>query len=284
MTSESPRVDPKDVEAAFDVAIGAAGDLQGRFIEGAQNMGYIRESLERARPYYVAWAEKSRDDQGLTAMASSGAAFVKSYGQQIYRLASETVIPLSGIRTAAGTVEVFVANTSSNASLAAVPSLGEFSYEPNPFRTGADSQAYSERFVKLDSALGGTYREIWEVLYGTRADPVRPCLFLIRQAFDHLFGRLAPDTEVRSSKHWLPKSGEKPDQVYREERIEYAAFTHIKDPRQARTHAEQAKQMSETYNQLNRAHERGGLDKDKATKALMAMKRLLEDWADALGL
>jgi len=42
--------------------------------------------------------------------------------------------------------------------------------------------------------------------------------------------------------------------------------------------------MSETYNQLNRAHERGGLDKDKATKALMAMKRLLEDWADALGL
>lgn len=115
-------------------------------------------------------------------------------------------------------------------------------------------------------------------------DKERAALFLIRQSFDHLFDILAPDEKVRASKYWKPKEGDKPNQVYRIERIEYASYSHIADPLRANTLAATSKQMNEVYNLLNQAHERGELNIDKAMKALRAMKSMLDEWADALDL
>ncbi len=68
---------------------------------------------------------------------------------------------------------------------------------------------YAERFSVFDNALGKTYKEIDETLYGTISDPERATMFVVRQLYDHFFQVLAPDEEVRASKYWRNKKPEK---------------------------------------------------------------------------
>ncbi len=91
------------------------------------------------------------------------------------------------------------------------------------------STKFNEHIAELDKDLAKTYQEIWEVLYATRSDPDRGALYLIRHAYDQLFRCLAPDSEVRNSPYWKEKFGDKPNQIYRNERILYAINTHIED-------------------------------------------------------
>jgi hypothetical protein len=55
-----------------------------------------------------------------------------------------------------------------------------------------EHQAYADRFASLDPELGRVYGGIAEVLFATRAVPVRTALGLMRQAFDALLDKLAP--------------------------------------------------------------------------------------------
>jgi len=120
------------------------------------------------------------------------------------------------------------------------------------------------------------------VLYGTRSDPERVALYEMRQTYDHFFACLAPDEEVRKSKYYHEKSGNDKGKVFREERILYAANKHIKDSEKAKTLIASADHMLEVYNSLNRAHNRGELNKVKAFRSLEEMRTILEDWIDAI--
>jgi len=226
----------------------------------------------------------SEENPNSTPLVASVVNFIMSYRDELAGLRGRSDLPLSGLSAAAGTAATFFATTSSASSVITVREVGEILYEPSPFRPEGGQPTYADRFAKLDPALGDTYWQIWEALYATRADRERSALFLMRQAFDHLFDRLAPDGDVRDSIYWHPKEGDKPNQVYRSERLQYAAHMHIKDQNRANTLAASTKQMLDLYDALNMAHTRGRLNQDKARKALLAMRQMLEDWADALGL
>ena len=276
-------IEPEDLENLFDKSIEIADSLRLDLIDAATNAGYTRDTLARVKPYWVELSKQAIDDPSIVPIVRRGAEFIQSYHDELASLQDQTKIPLSGLYSVASTAGTLIANTNSTSSIVMVATVGEVPYVPNPLRR-ENGQTYMERFAKIDPALGSTYKQIWESLYATGSDPERAALFLIRQAFDHLFDRLAPDADVRASEHWKPKDGDRPEQIYRQERIEYAAYTHVKDSTRARTLAASARQMVETYQLLNHAHDRGELDRDKARKALVAMQRLLEDWADALNL
>lgn len=142
----------------------------------------------------------------------------------------------------------------------------------------------AERLSKLDPQLGKVYQQIWESLYGTTAEPERTALYQMRQAFDHLFEILAPDDQVRKSAYFVKKEGNKPDQVDRKERLQFAAFSRVAYRPQAQTLAASSVQLLEVYQALNQAHKRGELSREKARTALFAMQSFLQDWADALKL
>lgn len=277
-------IDPEDVEHVFDEAIGIADSLHRDLVDGAQSIGYARDVLLHSKAYWVKLAEMSEVTPAVATSADSGVKFIRAYRDELAGLREQTDIPLSRLNAAAGSAVWFSATSGSMSSIVRVPEVGEIPYESSPFRISAGLPVYADRFAKLEPALGDSYRQIWEALYGTRADPERSALFLMRQTFDHLFGRLAPDDDVRNSKYWHPKKGDKANQVDRRERIKYAAHTHIKDLNRANTLAASAKQMLDLYYALNEAHTRGELNRKKARKALLAMRHMLEDWADALGL
>ena len=274
--------DPEEIEDLFGKTIDIADSLHHDFVNAAQCIGYARDVLIHSKAYWVRLAEMAKENPNLMPLTVSGTDFIGSYHDELYGLQQQSSIPFSKLSTAAATAGTFSATTSSVSSVVPVKDIGEFPFEPCPFHTEGN-QTYADRFAKLDPAMGKTYREIWEAFYATRADRERGALFLMRQAFDHLFGCLAPDDAVRNSEFWHPKKGEKPNQIYRCERVKYAA-THIRDRTRANTLVSSTNQILELYKALNVAHDRGALDQDRARKALLAMRRILEDWADALEL
>ena len=141
-----------------------------------------------------------------------------------------------------------------------------------------------DRLRKLDPALADTFGAIKEVLYGTKSDPERAALYLIRQMFDHFFGLLAPDDLVRKSPYWEKKKGNNPDLVSRMERLKYAAYEHVSDDTKRERLLATAKHMLYVYNALNRAHTRGKLDVSKARSALREMESLIQNWVIAIEL
>lgn len=72
--------------------------------------------------------------------------------------------------------------------------------------------------------------------------------------------------------------------VTREERFKYAVEHHVKNGQSKALLLAASKQMLELYQGLNRAHERGELDKTKARHSVNSMYLWLVQWADALGL
>ena len=261
-------------------------DLQARldrlhsgFVDGAEAVGYTRDSMRLIRPFW-----EHVEQSGDTPMIDSGTAYLKSVVFTVEQLETETKGSFDLTRGLARSATTFGSTSVATASVANPEmNLSVPPYQPvlvTPDRT----DEYAAKLAQVDPPLGNTYRATSQILYGTRADPERGALWEMRQSFDHFFDKLAPDEEVRNSKFWSPKSGDNPNQVTREERIQYAASRHVADKNEAKRLAAASEQMVHTHQKLNQAHKRGELDSEKANKALVAMQLLLEDWADAIGL
>jgi hypothetical protein len=186
------------------------------------------------------------------------------------------------LQQTAGSVVSFIHASGATASFIPNVSVIPFSQNYVPLPSPDRHQAYVERFFRFDHALGKTYQKIWETLYGTRADPGRGALYLIRQAFDHLFDKLAPDDEVRKSSYWTQKEHGKENQVWRDERVRFAAAKNVKDQNRANTLIASAKHMTGVYQCLNSAHKRGEMNQMESHQALAEMQSILEEWADAI--
>lgn len=143
---------------------------------------------------------------------------------------------------------------------------------------------FIERLSHLDPEIGNVFRAISEILYGTRSAPERAALYLMRQAFDHFFGKLAPDDQVRESPYWTEKKGDKPNQITREERIQYVAGRYIDDETRKKTLLATSRHMLAVYQALNKAHSRGTLNESQARRALKEMQSFLEEWANLVGI
>ena len=277
---------PEDVEKPeeiIDEITTRLDQMHQKLVETSIYIGYARDAVDSVRPVWERLANSTSNDPDVVDIYNTNLRFLQSFRDEV-RSYQEMTTPLTGIlNNTAGTASIFVSASGTTDAFfgSTIPSTpSEFPI----FTTPNQHEIYTTRFSRFDEALGKTYQEIWEVLYGTRADPERAALYLIRQSFDHLFDKLAPDERVRKSTFWTRKDGEKSEQVWRDEKIQYAASTHIKDVARAKTILESSKHMLSVYQALNRAHERNSIDRLKARKALEEMRTFLEDWANAIGL
>jgi hypothetical protein len=206
--------------------------LHGDLLEKAGAVGYARDTFRAVRPLWEKIEGTSFQHSEAATLVASSALSLVATRDWIRGIRTQTAETLEGIPEIGRSAGTFA--TSSCASVSLVfTSSPSFSLPVPPPSLGDTWENYSKRFSKFDSALGDTYRAIYEALYATRANPERTALFLMRQAFDQFFGKLAPDEKVRSSKYWRRKEGDNPNQVYRRERIECAAHHYIRNEAQA---------------------------------------------------
>ena len=161
------------------------------------------------------------------------------------------------------------------------PNLPIVQVYPCPFLPDSNVDTCTCKLSSFDKSLADVYRGAWNVFYTQRPDPKRAALFQMRQVFDHLFDRLAPDDEVRQSPHWTKKPGDRANAIDREERIRFAAHRCITDTNQRILLLAMTQDMMRSYNRLNKAHERGFLSQESADDAFKAMDAIINRWIDA---
>ncbi len=278
-------ISPARVQQAFSSAEAKAAEAQQLLSQGAQNAGYAREVFHATAPIYVRLAEIAPDDPQLKDYVVSGLQFANSVERRLSLTIDASRPAIAGLAATAGSMSVFCDSTGS-ISRALLPEYQVVAVESPPFFLHQNA-AIKEKLARIDPALLSTYEEIGEAYHGTTADPERAAIAMMRQAFDHLFDRLAPDDAVRRSRYWKPKKGKTKKErnlVTRPERMAYAAHAHIRDRGKAQIILASSANVQETYKLLNRLHDRGALSKDQARLALKAMKRLIETWVEAVEL
>src|SRR5215213_1546126 len=207
--AEKPE-DSEKPEEVIDEIVSRLDEMHEKFVETSANIGYARDALQSVRPLWKSLGDSSTTDPEASELYNANFGFLLAFRNEI-RSNQEWVIPVAGLfSNAAGTAVTLTSASGSTASFFE----GGLAYTPtdNPmFLTPALHDDYSQRFSTFDEALGRTYKEIWEALYGTRADPERAALYLIRQAFDQLLNKLSPDDAVRNSLFWTPKDNDNPE-------------------------------------------------------------------------
>lgn len=274
--------DSENPEEIADEIISRLDRMHDALVDSSTHVGYTRDAFRAVRPVLVRLGNTVTTDPDVSAVYASNTDFLRAFRDEI-RSHENQVMPLHGLFSgASGSAYAFYSATGTTASIVQASAFAPD--EPLVLNSPHQHDEYARRFSQFDHALGRTYKEIWEVLYGTRADPERAALYLIRQAFDHLFAKLSPDSEVRKSPYWTKKTVGEQDRVTREERIQYAAAKHIKDGARAKTLLSSSRHMLNVYDVLNKAHKRGKLDPTNARRALAEMQAFLEDWANAVGI
>jgi hypothetical protein len=258
--------------------------LRDDLAEGAELTGYALESFRGTRQHWEDIETSSSDHPDKESFIELSGESLAASRDEIRGVRVQASEALRKIPSIASTSYVFTTSTDSSMSMLDIDRSLSTPPAPPPRLSGEVPESYYDRFVRFDKNLGATYRAISEALYGTKSDPERAALFLMRQAFDHLFDKLAPDAEVRSSEFWRPKEGGNPNQIHRTERITFAAHKHIEDQSRRDSLIALTKQIGQIYKSLNRAHKRGEIDKTKAVDALRAMESILKEWADAVEL
>ena len=279
--NEKNNDDIENPEELIDDILSDLDSMHKELTDNAAKVGFARDAVQAIRPLWVSFSNVETSDPGAAEIYKSSFQVLKSVRDQI-RYNNELGEPFfEHIKDTSGTITSFVTTSGSTAA------FFDVSFEmPSKYNLVFESpdrhQLYKDRFSKFNPSLGDIYQGIWEVLYGTRSSRERSALYLIREAFDQLFRNLAPDDEVRSSQFWKPKNDENPELIYRHERLEYAANTHIKNRSKRESMVSSSKHMLSVYKELNRAHA-DEIDTKKSRKAIEEMRSILEDWADAIG-
>ncbi len=256
-------------------------DLHGRYHKATEFIGYARDSVIKSAPIWISIADGIQSNPenlpfvyGALNDLRNLNAVVKREKEKVSDLVGDTMALSAGSA-------VFASATGTTADLLGMKQ--SVILLPSPQSEYQKEKQIASQLESYDSELGKLYRQVDDVIHVTRSEADRPILVLWRQFFDHLFDKLAPDDKVRNSPFFQKKKGEKPDQVTRIERIRYAAFTHVKDPSQARLLSGQAEQVNKIYSELNKLHKRGPLNLQQSRHAAETMKNHMLQWAIALG-
>jgi len=278
--SDTDPIDEEQPEEIIDEMEQALDDLHAEFTEAASVIGEEKERIRTIRPVWTALANSDTDSPEYANVFSTGVHALAAHRDQLNEMRNQFV----GI---ADEVNVLRGSTDSTVAITAVTesffTQGLVTVSPTPLTLPPKEEArdVEEVLLGLDPALHATYIGVREALYGTRSDPERAALYEIRQVFDHFFSILAPDDDVRESKYWSPKEGDKPNLVTRDERLRYAAHTHARTPILARTLLGSSRHMLSVHAGLNSAHKRGELDAHKARASIREMDTLLRQWINS---
>ena len=255
--------------------------LHKNLTKDAIEIGQAKDRFKSIKSLWQNLGNESTNDDDVAQIYHSGTLALSSIRDDYKFIAQNYSHHHNAIGSVLPSTDSAVSLTNSTATFL-VPKLNE-TVNDTVFMPISNSRREQTRdqLNKSSPELAKTYDAIWETLYGTRSDPERGSLYLVRQVFDHLFGVLAPDDKVKSSVYWRAKAGNEPNQVTRAERIDYAANTHITNKTASKRLIASTKHMLEVYNTLNKVHKRGKLDKSQSRGSLKEMQAIIEDWVQS---
>jgi Predicted pPIWI-associating nuclease len=270
----------------FEESKRIASELQQLHVGAAEAYGETKNQLIVIQPFWEELEKKAGSGSDYFEVFESGRANLAALTSTL-RNAAEIYKPQLPVAvTAAISADYLASNTVSACIILQKIGFEPVGYDPKtvPAPDYRNRKDLGVKLGKLDSTLGKTCDQIYQSLYVSTADPERAAMLMARQAWDHLFGKLAPDIEVRDSQYWSVIDPAKPHLVTRPQRILYAAYTHVRDEKKRNLILASSKAMLALYDELQRAHTRGELDRSKATNDLATIYAWLVLWADALDL
>lgn len=277
--TELPEYSKDDLDRTYGEALAAAEQIHQKLASFAEDLGYVVRVVSDVKPQLDWLYLRAQYAPSMYPIVASGIDFLRVLSSELNRLSNLTdafAVPLgsiiNSIATFGGTIDA--------SALFFDPAYEPLVISPPPHRKTRDY--YSAKLRELNATLANTYDQVWQTYFATTSEPHRAALFMMRTLFDNFFAWLAPDEKVRNSHHWHKKTGEKPNQIWRRERLAYAAEKHIKDSNRRTILETEANQINALYEAANEAHNRGTLDEEKASRTLMAMDNFLKDWLDSL--
>lgn len=283
--NQNHRSDNEKPEEIIDEIVNILDGLHTELAQDAIDVGQAKDKYLTMRSKWESLGNASTGDPDIAQIYYSGTMALSSIRDD-YKSIADNYSPVHGLMgTILPSTDTGLSLTNSTANLMVSvthPKIRvDVDIEPVPTSQREKTRA---GLRKLSLELVETYDAIWETLYGTRSDPERGSMYLIRQVFDHLFAILAPDDKVMASKFWHPKDDHEPNQVTRAERIEYAAFTHVKNETASKRLIASTNHMLDVYKTLNKAHKRGKLDRSQSRGSLKEMQAIIADWIQSLSL
>jgi len=274
-----PEYSKEDLDRAFEEALAAAKRLHTKIAALAEDTGYMVNVISATKPELDGLFEKAQTDPSAYPIVASGIEYLRGLTGELNGLDESAKKLVFQFRPTVNSTGTFASSTDSgmallNATYTTPPVL----LPPNrKFR-----EHYSAKLKGLNPTLANSYNEVWQTYLGTSSEPHRAALFMMRTLFDNFFVWLGPDEEVRKSKHWRKKESDKPNQIWRSERLAFALEKHVENNSRRAILEAESKQIGAIYEAANEAHSRGSLDEDKASRTLMAMDSFLKDWIDSL--
>jgi hypothetical protein len=274
-----PEYSKEDLDQAFDEAFTAAKRLHTKITTLAEDTGYMVNVISSAKLQLDELFERAKTDPSVYPFVASGIDYLRGLSGELNTLNDETVRFTFQFGPAVNSTGTFAGTTDSGEA------FWNPKYELKPFSPPPNRKTrehYSDELKELNSTLADSYNQVWQTYFGTSSEPHRAALFMMRTLFDNFFAWLGPDEEVRKSKYWHRKDSDKPNQIWRSERLAFALEKNIKDSNRRAVLEAESKQINALYKAANEAHNRGSLDEDKASKTLLAMDSFLNDWIDSL--
>lgn len=222
-------------EEIIDEIDSAMKEAQNIYSDRAAMMGEKREIVQGTREFWKTFGEAGVQDPIAGSVYASGVKVLSAYRSEMLGHLSNLI----GSNEESERIAHLASGTAiiSAATSSAVGSVNQYVIPENV--TVLEHDRFEEihtKLSKIDKELASLYSGVREVLYGTRSNPERGAVYLTRQLFDHLFGKLSPDDEVRKSPYWIKKTGEdNPNLVTRKERVLFATNAHINDSDQRET-------------------------------------------------
>lgn len=274
-----PEYSQDDLNQAFEEALESAKRVHAKITTLAEDTGYMVNVISAAKPQLDELFEKAKTDPSAYPIVASGIDYLRGLSGELNRLDESTGKFIFQFGPTVNSTGTFAGSTDSGTA------LWNPTYELKPFSPPPNRKSreyYSAKLKELNPTLANSYEQVWQTYLGTSAEPHRAALFMMRTLFDNFFAWLGPDEDVRKSKYWHIKDGDKPNQIWRSERLAFALEKNVKDSNRRTMLEAQSKQITVLYEAANEAHNRGSLDEDKASRTLMAMDSFLNDWIDSL--
>ena len=264
---------PSRIRKLCKAISGKYGKLQKRIMEKSKECGYAKDVFDQAGEKF-----KEVPDNpifiGVEETLKNHFEYMQQQEKEYYSLFGTTSLSGTAFSTAstAITSTIFVIN----------PQMVSLN-PPFDCYSEARNKKYSAKLSKLNQELGRIYGSVWETFYGTAEAPEKNALYAMRQTFDQFFRAIASDEEVRTSEYFISKGNQKDkNQVYRIERLKYAANTKVKDKKLAALLESQAEQALKVYDKLNKLHSGDKLDRPQVGEILTSMQSILQGWIDAI--
>jgi Predicted pPIWI-associating nuclease len=267
---------PKDDIEALDRNLESA---QLNHTAAAEELGYQREIVRGIKPYW----DSVTLNEGSPPVVISGA-------QQLAEWASQSETWRENSRSQLNNI-TFGSSMASTAAYNAVSMdygmTGHHSIDLDRFNetlSKRDERDFvEERLTAIDKVLANTYKDAWRYLHLPAFDPMRGPLFLMRQVFDHLLAKLAPDGAIMSQPGFVPdKNVRNGKGITRAGRIQFVAEHRVADVEQRRLVLASTRTFTDLYEELSKAHSRGSLNQDAARNAVYACSGLISQWLRAI--